>query len=109
MKTNKILKLLLTTCLTVSLIGCGTLNDNHDENHKEDCTHLEVEVIDLKEATCTEEGYTGDKKCKECQEIIEDGITIDKLNHEYIEGKCSKCGKEDTTSSTVGNTGSTNN
>lgn len=57
--------------------------------------HVETEIINAKEATCTEEGYTGDKVCKGCGEVLEKGTVIAKLPHNYVDGKCSVCGAAD--------------
>ena len=57
--------------------------------------HVETEIINAKEATCTEEGYTGDKVCKGCGEVLEKGTVIEKLPHNYVDGKCSACGAVD--------------
>lgn len=40
------------------------------------CTHANTEIVNAKEATETEEGYTGDTKCKDCNETIATGTTI---------------------------------
>ncbi len=40
------------------------------------CTHAETELKDAKEATATEDGYTGDKVCKKCGETVEKGEVI---------------------------------
>ena len=53
-----------------------------------------TEVKNAKDATCTEEGYTGDKVCKGCGEILEKGEATGKIAHDYQDGKCSVCGKE---------------
>lgn len=47
------------------------------------------------EATCTAEGYTGDKVCEICGEILKKGKTIGKLAHTYQDGKCTVCGAAD--------------
>ena len=47
--------------------------------------HGESEVKGAKEATCTEDGYTGDKVCKVCGEILERGTVIEKLGHVWGE------------------------
>ncbi|RZS94435.1 family 43 glycosylhydrolase [Cuneatibacter caecimuris] len=67
------------------------------------------EVVGKKDATCTEEGYTGDTICSECGELLEEGTVIPKLPHTEVidpakeatctetgltEGKhCSVCGE----------------
>ena len=43
---------------------------------KEKCDHTETEVVGKKEATETEEGYTGDTVCKNCGEVLAKGETI---------------------------------
>lgn len=43
---------------------------------KAKCDHEETEVVGAKEATTTEEGYTGDTVCKNCGEVLEKGETI---------------------------------
>lgn len=48
------------------------------------------EVLNAVEATCTEDGYTGDTYCKTCGALISKGKTIDKLGHFYDEGKVIK-------------------
>lgn len=41
-----------------------------------------TEVKDAKEATCTEDGYTGDTYCTDCSAKIETGSVIDALGHD---------------------------
>lgn len=55
----------------------------------------DTELKKAKEATCTAEGYTGDKVCKVCGEIVEQGKAIPKLAHSYKDGKCTVCGAAD--------------
>lgn len=43
------------------------------------CRHENTEMKNQKDATYTEEGYTGDKVCTKCGEIIEKGTVIPKL------------------------------
>ena len=57
--------------------------------------HGETELKNAKEATCAEEGYTGDKVCTVCGEILEKGEVIPKLAHDYADGKCTACGAID--------------
>lgn len=58
--------------------------------------HGETEIKNAKEAACTEEGYTGDKVCKDCGEIVEQGKVVAKSAHIYKDGKCTECGAADT-------------
>ncbi len=60
-----------------------TVNDGHT-----------IEVQNKKEETCTEDGYTGDKVCTVCGEIIEKGEVIEK-HHNFEYGQCTVCGELD--------------
>lgn len=57
--------------------------------------HGETELKNAKEATCTAEGYTGDKVCKDCGTVLEQGKAIPKLAHHYVNGVCTACGAAD--------------
>lgn len=57
--------------------------------------HQELELLHVKQASCTEEGYTGDLVCKACKEIIKKGKILPKLAHQYVDGECSVCGEKD--------------
>lgn len=57
--------------------------------------HGKTEITGAKEASCTAEGYTGDKICTVCKEVIEKGTVIKKKAHTYKEGKCTVCGTVD--------------
>lgn len=41
-----------------------------------ECEHTNTEIVNAKDATATEDGYTGDKVCKDCGETLETGTTI---------------------------------
>lgn len=58
-------------------------------------THDEIVLKNAKEATCTEEGYTGDKVCAVCGEIVEKGTVIPKTAHNYEDEKCTVCGAQE--------------
>ena len=47
------------------------------------CNHEHTEIINVTEATCKEEGYTGDVYCYECDQIIEKGNEIEVIKHSY--------------------------
>lgn len=46
---------------------------------KAKCYHESIHTVGKKDATTTEEGYTGDKVCSDCGEVLEKGTSIDKL------------------------------
>ena len=57
--------------------------------------HDSFKIVGAKEATCTSEGYTGDKVCKICGKTIEEGTVIAKTAHVFKDGKCTVCGAAD--------------
>ena len=52
-------------------------------------------IINEKESTCTEKGYTGDKLCHDCNAVIETGAIILKVSHKFKDGICNHCGELD--------------
>ena len=60
-------------------------------------TGHDTELVGAKNATCTEDGYTGDEVCKVCQTVVKQGEVIPTLGHDYKDGKCSRCGAEEPT------------
>ena len=98
------------TCTTDGYLGdskckyCGLENENQPENkvikayHNMDPEEIDSCLInDYKsvEATCEKEGYTGDVYCTICHKVIEEGKTIEKLEHSFKDGKCMKCGADE--------------
>ncbi len=53
-----------------------------------------------KEATCTENGYTGDTVCQDCKTILQKGEVIPAKGHNYENGVCTVCGAEQTSPNT---------
>lgn len=49
--------------------------------------HLHIEIRNKKDASCTENGYTGDTYCKDCGALLKKGETIDALGHQWKETK----------------------
>ena len=73
--------------------GDDTVNVTSDQTlfaHWTKCEHKDVEIRDRKEATCTTEGYSGDKYCSVCGQIVEKGEIILKLNHTWDNGKVTR-------------------
>ena len=73
--------------------------DNEDCNENI-CEHKNTTLIGKKEASCIENGYSGDLICCKCNEIIINGKVIGLLGHIFggwtveIEATCSKNGVE---------------
>ena len=98
------------TCTTDGYLGdskckyCGLENENQPENKVVKAYHdMDPEEIDSclindyksVEATCEKEGYTGDVYCTICHKVIEEGKTIEKLEHSFKDGKCMECGADE--------------
>ncbi len=77
----------------------------------DECVHAETIYVDVKEATCTKNGFTGTKVCADCNAIIEPGEIIKYSGHTqgevaevvepincatpgYTVYKCAACGEE---------------
>ena len=59
------------------------------------CQHLKTEVRNAKEATCTQDGYSGDIHCTACGEKIYSGVKVKAMGHDYEDGACTRCGEKD--------------
>ena len=58
------------------------------------CDHTDCTVTGQKDATCTEDGYTGDTVCNICGRT-EKGEVAEAAGHSYTDGICSVCGEAD--------------
>ncbi len=54
--------------------------------------HANTVVRDAVEATCTEDGYTGDTWCLDCGRRLSVGEVIPATGHDYENGVCKNCG-----------------
>ena len=70
------------------------------------CLHNDVKTVGYKDATCKITGYSGDRICADCEEVLETGkeLPIDKNNHK---GATSVINKKDATCTAKGCTGDT--
>ena len=67
---------------------------------RSECDHTHTEIRNQREATCKEEGYTGDTYCKDCGEKLAAGTTTGKKPHTVgtpatcvSKAVCSVCGE----------------
>ena len=58
------------------------------------CAHTDCTVTGAQDATCTEDGYTGDTVCNDCGHCVQ-GQTIKTTGHSYTDGICTVCGAAD--------------
>ena len=63
--------------------------------HFEIDAHDVTEIVNAKDATCTSEGYSGDKVCATCGKLVEKGAATPKAAHAYKDGVCTACGVKD--------------
>ena len=81
------LSMLLTSCSFLRLDG----KETESESSNGTCKHAETELKDAKAATCISEGYSGDRVCKACGEVVETGTAIAMLSeHRWDEGVITK-------------------
>ena len=65
---------------------CTVCKTTKTENVPATGNHKNTELRNVKEATCTEEGYTGDTYCKDCGSKIASGQKISKTEHTWNSG-----------------------
>ena len=65
---------------------CTVCKTTKTENVPVTGNHKNTELHNVKEATCTEEGYTGDTYCKDCGSKIASGQKISKTEHTWNSG-----------------------
>lgn len=76
---------LMLICALLLLAGCA-------------CKHEETRLEGAVEATCTQEGYTGDTVCVKCEEVVQKGEAIPMLEHtpgdltDACEATCTEAG-----------------
>lgn len=68
-----------------------------DENCNESYTetikatgHQHTKLINKKDATCEEKGYSGDTYCEDCKQIIKTGKAINQTGHDWDKGTVKK-------------------
>ena len=62
-------------------IHCNQCKEINDEQIIKATGHLHLTVRNRIEPSCQSEGYSGDKYCLDCKDIVEKGYTLDKLEH----------------------------
>ena len=81
-----------TYTATVTLEG-RTYTDTKTETLP--ATGHDTQLVGAKDATCTQDGYTGDEVCKTCGETVTKGEVVKATGHHYKDGKCTDCGEKD--------------
>lgn len=67
------------------------------------CKHGDTTTANAKAPTCDEDGYSGDKVCKTCEEVLEEGTVLKATGHdtELVDVKEATCTEEGFTGNTV--------
>ena len=87
---------------------CTRCDNTYEETIAKDSSNHgnNTEVRNKKEASCTEEGYTGDIYCKDCNTKLSSGMNIPKSSHNYTttvkEATCTESGYTTYTCKTCG-------
>ena len=81
-------------CVAMVCPECGEINI---VEVIEPIGHGEGVIKNAVEASCTKEGYTGDKVCPVCGEVLERGTAVAAVGHTFKDGKCAVCGTADPT------------
>ena len=71
----------------------GNNSGNNGFGVPSNCLHAVTTTKNVKAATCTAEGYTGDTVCRFCGFIVEYGKTVVMATHTYVGDKCTVCGR----------------
>ena len=75
----------------VKTYTCSICSKTKTENIAKTTKHLHTEIRKKKDATCGEDGYTGNTYCTDCKKTISYGQTITKTgNHTWDDGKVTK-------------------
>ena len=88
--SGKITKAATCTESGTKTYTCTSCNTTKTEEIPATGNHQNTELRNVKEATCTEEGYTGDTYCKDCGTKLSSGKTIAKTDHTWDAGKITK-------------------
>ena len=57
---------------------------NEAETREVAATGHDTELVNVKEPTCTDFGYTGDEVCKKCNQVVKSGKKIEPNGHKYL-------------------------
>lgn len=57
---------------------------NETETREVATTGHDTELVNVKEPTCTDFGYTGDEVCKKCNQVVKSGKKIEPNGHKYL-------------------------
>ena len=71
------------TSTGIRLYSCSCGKSYTETIPVKECHHISTVVKNVKEATCTEEGYTGDTYCNDCKKVVAYGEKTAAKGHTY--------------------------
>lgn len=77
------------TCTEPGEMTYHCTDENCNESYTETIKatgHQHTKLIKQKEATCEEEGYSGDTYCEDCKQVIKTGKAINPIGHAWNDG-----------------------
>ena len=81
------------TCTEPGEMTYHCTDENCNESYTETIKatgHQHTKLINKKDATCEEKGYSGDTYCEDCKQIIKTGKAINPTGHEWDKGTVKK-------------------
>jgi len=81
------------TCTEPGEMTYHCTDENCNESYTETIKatgHQHTKLINKKDATCEEKGYSGDTYCEDCKQIIKTGRAINPTGHEWDKGTVKK-------------------
>lgn len=57
--------------------------ENEIDGKFQGCNHINIDVVNKSELTCTTDGNTGDKVCRKCGTVVEKGVVTKAKGHDY--------------------------
>ena len=92
---KKLICVLLALVICLSMAVTAFAADGFVSSPGE-CDHDKTSLKNQKDATCTEDGYTGDHVCDKCGTVVEEGEPIPATGHKFDKnGVCEICGATD--------------
>lgn len=81
------------TCTEPGEMTYHCTDENCNESYTETIKatgHQHTKLINKKDATCEEKGYSGDTYCEDCKQIIKTGKAINQTGHDWDKGTVKK-------------------
>ncbi|MBQ8835148.1 MAG: cell wall-binding repeat-containing protein [Oscillospiraceae bacterium] len=81
--------------MTYTCAVCGETKTEAIPWEETECVHSGTTIENAAEATCTEDGYSGDTVCADCGEVLKTGKAIPAAGHSWDQGEVTREPTED--------------